>query len=506
MNIYFRTDSSLQIGSGHVMRCLTLADELRYRGANITFVCREHHGNLVAMIENRGYVVVCLRLPVDALELGTECLAHAKWLGATWEQDAAETVAALRGARAQWMIVDHYAIDRRWHEQLRPHCDKIMVIDDIADRIHDCDLLLDQNLYRAMESRYKNLVPAACCMLLGPRYALLRPQFVSARRNLGQRDGYVRRVLVCFGGADSTNETEKALLALAAFSESRFEVDVIVSPVSSSLERIQSICADNAGFRCHCQVDNMAELMTAADIAIGAGGSITWERCAVGLPALIVTLAANQLELASCAAEEGLVYYLGDKDVVTSKKIEDTLAVLMAMPELLRCFAANGLSLVDARGAQRVAGFLLPPSITVRKAGQSDCDSIYEWRNAEETRRHIFDKRVIPIEDHRSWFQNTLTNHDRILLIGEISGRPVGVLRYDFTADQALISVYLVPGGQGQGVGTELIRCGSRWLKENHPEINAVNAEIMNSNVASLRAFEQAGYQEHHVTYQEVLK
>lgn len=506
MNIFFRTDSSLQIGSGHVMRCLTLADELRQRGADVTFICREHHGNLIAMIEGRGYEVVSLPLPVVSLKSENERLIHAEWLGATWEQDAVETIAALSGARAQWMIVDHYAIDRRWEEQLRLYCDKIMVIDDIADRSHDCELLLDQNFYLTMESRYENLVPAACCRLLGPKYSLLRPQFASARRNLRQRDGHVGRVLVCFGGADSSNEMEKSLRALAAFSERKFEVDVVVSAVSASLERIQSICADNAGFHCHCQVDNMAELMVAADIAIGAGGSITWERCAMGLPALIVTVAANQLELASCAAEGGLVYYLGDKDAVTSKKIEDTLAMLMALPELLRCFSANGLALVDARGAQRVAGILLPPAITVRKAGQSDCDSIYEWRNAEETRRHIFDKTVIPIENHRIWFQNTLTNPDRILLIGENAGRPVGVLRYDLTDDKALVSVYLVPGGQGQGVGTELIRCGSRWLKENRPEIKVINAEIMNSNVASLRAFEQAGYQEHHVTYQEVLQ
>lgn len=162
MNISFRTDASLQIGTGHVMRCLTLADELRRQGADIVFICREHPGNLIDLIEGKGHPVVRL-LQADAEYMATsEDVTHATWLGVSWQQDAAETLTALGNTQPEWLIVDHYALDRRWGQKLRLHVGKIMVIDDLADRLHDCDLLSDQNLYPAMESRHDKLIPDNC--------------------------------------------------------------------------------------------------------------------------------------------------------------------------------------------------------------------------------------------------------------------------------------------------------------------------------------------------------
>lgn len=506
MKVFFRTDASVTIGSGHLMRCLTLADELRKRGAEISFICREHPSSLNDLLEAKGYPVLRLDEPTQAYAVRPGDVAHAAWLGVTWEHDAADTIAALREVKPDWLIVDHYAIDRRWEEEVRPHVGKMMVVDDLADRSHDCDLLLDQNLYQGMEKRYDGLVPETCQQLVGPKYALLRPEFTEARKGLRQRDGHVRRVLVFFGGVDPTNETEKALLALTGITDRKFRVDVVVGGGNPRKEQIKAICEAHGGFAFHCQIDNMAELMAAADLAIGAGGTATWERCAVGLPALVVAVAENQRELAVCGAEAGLFFYLGTADSVDISRMHDVLRTLCSSPAALRCISIQTLSMVDARGVQRVGGMLTPPRITVRLVQEQDCDSLYEWRNAEETRRYIFDSASIPLETHRAWFRKTLVNPDRILLIGEIDGRPVGVVRYDCDGEEALISVYLVPGGQGQGVGTELIRCGSRWLKEHRSTIKRINAEIMRKNIASLRAFEQAGYQEHHVTYQEVLQ
>lgn len=506
MKIVFRTDASVTIGSGHVMRCLTLADELRKRGADISFISREHPANLNDLLESKGYHVLRLDKPVQKFAARSDDLAHAAWLGVPWEQDAADTAAALGEGQPDWLIVDHYAIDYRWEERLRSRVAKIMVIDDLADRPHNCDLLLDQNLYRGMETRYDGLVPRTCQKLLGPRHALLRPEFAEARKGLLHRDGLVTRVLVFFGGMDPTNETEKALHALMGITDREFVVDVIVGGGNLRKAQIQAICEAHEGFSFHCQIDNMAELMSAADLAIGAGGTATWERCALGLPALVVAVAENQFELATCGAEAGLFFYLGTADSVDSSRMQDVLRTFCSSPAALRCMSAQALAMVDARGAQRVGGMFVPPRITVRPAQEEDCDFLYDWRNAEETRRYIFDSASIPLETHRAWFRKSLLNPARILLIGEIDGRPVGVLRYDCAGEEALISVYLVPGGKGQGVGTELIRCGSRWVREHRPEIKRINAEIMRENVASLRAFEQAGYNEHHVTFQEVLE
>ena len=505
MNITFRTDSSLQIGSGHVMRCLTLADELRQRGADIMFVCREHPGNMIPLIEAKGYPVVRLAQTEAEYAEAPEDLGHAAWLGVAWQQDAAETIIAVRDAHPQWLVIDHYALDYRWEQMLRHHVEKIMVIDDLADRPHDCDLLLDQNLYEGMETRYDNLVPKSCHKLLGPKYALLRPEFAVARKNLRERDGQVKRVLVFFGGVDPTNETEKTLQALTGISDRQFDVDVVVGGGNLHKEQINKICAANDGFYYHCQVDNMAELMAAADLAIGAGGATTWERCALGLPTLVIVVAENQSALTMFGAEKGLFFYLGEAASVSSNCIKDTINVFLYSPAALRCYSATSLRAVDARGVHRAAGILLPPQISVRKAQEVDCDSLYEWRNAEETRRFFFDTNIIHLDAHHAWFKKTLEEPSRILLIGEINGLPVGVLRYDISDEQAVISVYLVPGGQGAGVGTELIRCGSRWLKKHRPDINRVIAEIVRDNIASLRAFEQAGFIEQYLIYQDNL-
>jgi len=505
MNIAIRTDSSLQIGSGHLMRCLTLADELRNRGAAVRFICREHAGNMIHLLDGKGYAVTRLQAGPADFPRRDDDVRHAAWLGVTWEEDAAETVTAMQGMESDWLIVDHYAIDSRWEERVRPHAGSIMVIDDLADRSHNCDLLLDQNLYDNMEQRYAGLTPQDCRLLVGPRYALLRPEFAAARQTLRQRDGVVRRMLIFYGGSDSTNETAKALQALAGLDRPDLTVDVVVGASSPHRQDIEALCCQMSNVSTYCQVDNMAELMTAADLAIGAGGATSWERCSLGLPSLITGLAANQLELAETGARHGLFFYLGEASAVSVEHLLFALKVFTHSPESLMSYSAHGVQAVDAKGAQRVAGMLAPPLIRMRSAMPEDCDSIHEWRNAEETRRYIFDAEPIPYETHRSWFHKTLDNPDRILLIGEIDGKPVGVVRYDLAGSEALISVYLVPGGQGQGVGSQLIRCGSSWLRENRPEIRVVNAEIFPENIASVRAFESAGYNQHHMIYKEVL-
>ena len=212
MRIAFRVDASLQMGSGYVMRCLTLADAFREKGAEIIFVCREHPGHLFDLIEASQHLV--LRLPF-ATTFATGELAHADWLGETQKEDARQSIEALKTiGNVEWLVIDHYALDVEWEAIMRSYCENIMVIDDLADRKHDCDVLLDQNYYHGKRGRYKNLVPPRCKNLLGPKYALLRQEFKEMRRNLKVREGIKKRIFIFFGGSDPTNETKKALLAI----------------------------------------------------------------------------------------------------------------------------------------------------------------------------------------------------------------------------------------------------------------------------------------------------
>lgn len=336
------------------MRCLTLAEALKERGAAVGFICRELPGNLIGLLEDMGYQVARLPQPEVEFVPAPDDPHHASWLGVHWVQDAGETVAVLGGEQLDWLVIDSYAIDLRWERELRPLVGRIMVIDDLADRPHDCDLLLDQNLYYSAETRYDGLVPQFCQQLLGPRYALLRTEFAQAQEKLRPRDGQVHRVLVFFGGADPTSETERTLTALANVPQRHFEVDVVVGAGKEGKKGVLDFCSHHPGFYYHCQINNMAELMLAADLAIGAGGSTTWERCSMGLPSITVVIADNQEATTKALADLKATVYLGRSSEVDSGLLTDAVKHLLDHPGLVKEIGDNAYQLMH-QNAEKVS-------------------------------------------------------------------------------------------------------------------------------------------------------
>lgn len=321
MRIVIRGDSSFEMGTGHLMRCLTLAGKLRSKKAEVYFVCRELPGHLCDVIEKDGFFVFRLPYNQECAE-NNSTLAHAHWLGDDWRNDAEQTKNALLTINnVDWLIIDHYALDHNWETKLRPFVKNIMVIDDLADRVHDCDVLLDQNLHEDMESRYHGLLPVSCKTFLGPTHAILRNEFIEARKHFRPRDGYMKRMLLFFGGSDVGNMTMKALEALIPLVEKGMNLDVVVGSSNPNREQVREFTAKYPAISYHCQINYMAFLMLQADIAIGAGGIATWERCYVGLPSLTVITAENQVESTVALAKTGAIYLLGTSDVVTSTQI-----------------------------------------------------------------------------------------------------------------------------------------------------------------------------------------
>lgn len=331
MRVAIRADASVQIGSGHVMRCLTLADALRARGADVRFITRAHVGGAQALLAQRGYACHALPMAQGATPAADE-LAHSAWLGATWEEDLAQSAAVLADWPADWLVVDHYALDWRWESAMRRHAAHIMAIDDVADRRHECDLLLDQNFYCDMERRYDGLVPDACTRLLGPGYALLRPEFEVAARDLRRDDGPVRRILLFMGGMDQDNATSIALRGLQDAARDGIAIDVVLGASAPHREQVRALCDSMPDVRLHVQVNNMAELMASADLAIGACGSATWERCFLGLPTIAIVLADNQRKSAADLAEAGYIVNLGDVSTVTPQAVRQAVDAWRADP------------------------------------------------------------------------------------------------------------------------------------------------------------------------------
>jgi len=490
MRIVFRTDATSKIGTGHFIRCLTLADGLKQRGGHIRFVSRELPAHLRDMLTAKGIELALLDNNASAAPI--DDLTYADWLGTSQAQDAQATIRALSDRNWDWLVVDHYALDARWESMLRQTAKKIMVIDDIADRQHDCHVLLDQNFYSDMQTRYSGKVPAHCQLLLGPRYALLRDEFRKLREQVQPRTGPVKRILVFFGGVDADNYTGRAIEALTEIDIKDVHVDVVIGAQHPCRAEIETNCAAQ-GFVCHVQTDKMAELMAAADLAIGAGGTATWERCCLGLPALVFCTADNQQKQVADAAQEGLLYTPAfDMDLAAT--IKTHTAALLENHCLRRLISGRALQVVDGCGGGRIIGNLACSGISMRNANEEDSAKLFEWRNHPSIRLVSRNTELITWENHQKWFAVVMASQDIVLLIGQIGTVPVGVVRFDKQKDCAEISIYLVPDAIHFGQGRNLLLSAEQWLKANRPDINCIRASVLGDNKPSHRLFLGSDY------------
>jgi len=349
MRVLIRADASMRIGSGHIARCLTLAAVLRERGAEVAFACRLLPGQLLARIEGQGFKAYALPgfYAQEQDEGDIEALLP-------WQAD----IDALRDAlgeedRFDWLIVDHYALDRDWQTAARAFAKRIMAIDDLANRPHAVDLLLDQN-FSAQPQAYAPWIDSQCLTLFGPHYALLRDEFQRPPIEIRPR---VRRVIVNFGGFDAAEQTYNAMLALTTFSE--LEVDFVAGVDNPAWAAMQVLAAAHGNWRLHTLVDDFAGLMAQADLFIGAGGGTTWERAALGLPTLCISVASNQELNARLLADAGGHLYLGAHEQVSSEALRQAVqALCMSGQGVRQRMAGKSRELVDGKGAQRVADAL----------------------------------------------------------------------------------------------------------------------------------------------------
>ena len=306
MRVAIRTDASLHIGSGHVMRCLTLADALKAQGVDCYFISRAHPGHMIEFIRQRNHTAAAIpagQLSSASADDSVAQHAHAAWLDSTWRTDAQETAAVLARLQPDWLVVDHYALDQRWEKAVASHYKKLMVIDDLADRLHSCDLLLDQNLGRQAQD-YASLVPTHCQVLTGPHFALLRPDFAALRPYSLQRrqdQPALHQLLITMGGVDEPNATGQVLQALKTCAlPTNCRITVIMGLTALWLQNVQQLAAKMPWpTEVVVNVTDMAQRMADSDLAIGAAGSTSWERCCLALPTLLVVLADNQRAIAT---------------------------------------------------------------------------------------------------------------------------------------------------------------------------------------------------------------
>lgn len=351
MKVVIRVDASLTIGTGHVMRCLTLAEGLQENGVTVIFICREHNGNLIERIEQKGFECFSLAKSQDFFE--PDELYHSSWLGCTQSQDVLMCKPLLANIMPEWLIVDHYAIDYRWHDALIPYYKKLMVIDDLADRKLSADLVLNQN-YGADASNYNGLVDEDCILLMGSEFALLRQEFVHYRsKSLMRR--YVepkkRYILITLGGVDEQNVTSSVLdIFEDAKLLTNWDIKVVVGEKYQHLETLtqQVKIMSHRHIVLFVGISNMAQVMTESDLAIGAAGSTTWERCCLGLPSIQLSLAFNQQSLARKLDDNNIV--------LKAENINELINILKNINlDQLQDLSKRSANLCDGFGVARVA-------------------------------------------------------------------------------------------------------------------------------------------------------
>ena len=339
--IFIRVDSSTKIGYGHLIRCLALADTLK-KSFKINFICTNLNGNLISQICKKKFEVFRFNTKSQRINV---------------KKDAEKTISIIKKHRNKksLLILDSYILSQEWENRVKPYVKRLIVIDDLMDRKHSCDLIIDQNLHTQMNSLYINSVPKNCVKLLGPDYAILRNQFIAQRKYARIRSLPIKNILVSFGGTDNENHTLHALTSLKKLN-SDVNVNVVTGTANIGKKIIKNFCKKNFNYNYFEQVENMAKLMQIADLCIGSSGTTTWERCCVGLPAIAIVASNDQKDIASAVSKNKCIINLG------KIKKSDNVNYVRLMKNLknseLQNMSRNCMKLVDGKGAARISKYI----------------------------------------------------------------------------------------------------------------------------------------------------
>lgn len=349
--IAFRVDSGAKIGTGHVMRCLTLAKALKDRGVNSVFLCRPADQSAESSIERAGFQVVELAA-ATAPNVPSPKLLHGDFLAGSQAEDAKATLAALAAfPNIKTIVVDHYGIYKPW-DDLVGQTLAIYKCDDIADRPHACRGLVDQNFYVDAQTRYNNLVPQDCLSLLGPKFALVRSDFKDIDIQFRGERKALTRALVSFGGNDSHGYSLQVTTTL--LQTTALIVAVMGNPNPAQAAKWQQLSATfNSRLEGPRYYSDPQPEFLKADIFVGAGGTTTWERFACGLPGVVYSIAENQIQMSRDLDSVGLQIYNGSIQTFSPEPLMQAITKFQDFAYRWR-LAQELRSMVDGHGPSRV--------------------------------------------------------------------------------------------------------------------------------------------------------
>ncbi len=473
MNLLFRTDATVAMGTGHVMRCLALAQAWVDAGGSATFAVADATPSVEARLRIERVKVVRLAVAAGSAE------------------DASQTAELARAENCDWVVVDGYQFSSEYQSGLRRARIKVLFIDDNGEAApYSADLVLNQNLH-ASEDLYRNREPHTR-LLLGPRYILLRREFSFWRKRNFEIAQRAQRILVTMGGSDPENVTEQVLEVLLA--EPDLELTVVVGGSNPHLASLEAL-AEKAKrpLRLLRDVSDMPSLMVWADLAVAGAGTTSWEMCMMGLPAALCVLAVNQEKIASELARLGVAVNLDYVCRTPRRRTEGLLREVVRSEEMRTRMSARGRELVDGRGVERVQAFL-GGEPGLRQTVESDCKAFWEWANDPGARAVSFAREPIPWERHMEWFRSRLTDPQSILYTAvNRQAEAMGMVRFQVDGTHAILSINLGAGHRGKGNGRKLLFLATEELFGNS-RTKSIDAFVRPTNQPSIRLFEGAGF------------
>lgn len=499
----FRVDASRQIGSGHVYRCLALAEALRSHGVDSVFIHRAHVGNLHSLIESRGFSVRLL--PPPPLSGSPQRDAdYPTWLGVAESVDVEESADAVREVGAKLLFVDHYGVSRDWEYAIRRQVDRVVVIEDLPDREHDCDVLIDQSGAWAAARAEQDAGLNPDLILAGPNYALVDPIYREARQ-LAVPRSQISRILVFFGASDHLGLTEHALRVLNKPPFDRVAVDVVIGTSRASDGAIERLADVRGRATLHEAQRSLAPLMLRADLMIGAAGMTSWERCAVGLPSIAAVVAENQLPGAAVLEAMGAARCIdvrghdGETRADVQELFREELLDVFAAASRLRQMSEGALRLSDGLGAARAAEFLVPRSVEatrLRVAREDDAALLFRWANDGDVRKASFSSNPIGWDEHRRWFAAVREDPEgRIWILETESAVPLGQFRVTQQEGVGVLDYSVDADFRGRGFGRRLLALGLQAWRRDFPAV-PLRAATRPGNERSRAALSAAGWTE----------
>jgi UDP-2,4-diacetamido-2,4,6-trideoxy-beta-L-altropyranose hydrolase len=473
--LLIRADAGQRIGTGHVMRGLALAQAWQSSGGRAVFLA-EGAQELSARLRSEGFEHVSLTEPSGTRE------------------DAEATIRVAKQFGVEWVVLDGYQFQTSFQEKIKNAGLKLLVIDDYGHARQYCaDLILNQNVH-ALEDLYRRRA-SHCKLLLGPKYALLRREFLQWQAWKREISPFAKTLLVTMGGSDSANVSLKVLEGLRLLPKDALETKLVIGAANHNRATLQAAVWENGGLADLCyNLTDTAEAMAWADMTISGAGITCWENCFMGLPAIALVLAANQQAGAERLRSLGITDMLGRAEDVSSAEIARSVEELRQDPIRRAAMAEAGRKLVDGDGAARVVMHLQQQPLRLRKARISDCHLVWEWSNEPEARLLSFSPEPIPWVTHVQWFSTKLHDSDTFFYIAlDRDDQPVGQLRYNLQGREATVSISLGRQFRGKHYGRTLLKMGSEVLFGACPA-EIVHAYIKEGNQGSVRAFLAAGY------------